>query len=521
MDSTTSAENETLKAAPETTPETDADIDIDQATAAASRRWRSLWRIHFYSGMFALPFIVFMALTGLVILYTDPLQDLTEGSIRTVDRGAAVTSFDTQEQAVELAYPNDTVISLTVPKDSSHSTTFGVDDGSKAGMQVFVNPYTATVLGTHKPGSGLVGISNRLHGYLNNDTIKVSLPAISALWDDGAVMRSYVVGDLVLEVLGVWTLVLVMSGLAIWWPRRSRSAAGISAPRKPFRIRWAGGGRARWRDLHGLSGILLFGLMALTITSGLAWSSYWGSNFSSLADSITPNSWTDAPPSALGTRGALDRLGNQIHWNTGATPIPASYAPASDGSLPAPISLDSVVEIATLEGMKPGYTINFPTNAADKTTGDTVYGSFTLSNSWPRTTGEARDLFLDQFDGTTLAQQSSYGYGTVSYSMDTLVMTHMGTQLGLFSRVMMTALCVLAIWSAISAAVMFAKRRRPGTIGLPRRPVDVRLARRIAAIVCVMAIVYPVWGLTAAVILSIDRFLIRRTTRLRIAFGQR
>ena len=42
----------------------------------------------------------------------------------------------------------------------------------------------------------------------------------------------------------------------------------------------------------------------------------------------------------------------------------------------------------------------------------------------------------------------------------------MGTQFGLFTRILMTLLCVLAIWSVISALVMFWKRRRPGTAGL-------------------------------------------------------
>ena len=153
--------------------------------------------------------------------------------------------------------------------------------------------------------------------------------------------------------------------------------------------------------------------------------------------------------------------------------------------------------------MKPGYTINFPGNVVDETTGDDVFGSFALSNSWPRTTGEARDLFLDQFTGETLAEQNSYGYGAISYSVDTLVSTHMGTQLGLFSRIMMTLLCVLALWSVFSASVMFWKRRRPGTLGLPRRPVDVRLARGVAVIAIVMAVLFPIWGVTAAIVLGV------------------
>ena len=104
---------------------------------------------------------------------------------------------------------------------------------------------------------------------------------------------------------------------------------------------------------------------------------------------------------------------------------------------------------------------------------------------------------------------------------DTLVSTHMGTQLGVFSRIMMTTLCVLAIWSVSSAMVMYTKRRRPGTAGLPRRPADVRLPRKLAILGGASALVFPQWGVTAAIVLAVDRWVIRRIPRLKAAFGQR
>lgn len=495
--------------------------DVEGAADAArsSRRWRSLWRIHFYSGMFALPFLLLMALTGLVILYTQPIEDLIEGSIRTVEPGAAMLSFDDQAAAVELAYPDVTVWDLTPPADAERSSRFFVDDGSVAGLHVFVDPYTGEVLGDSKPGGGIIGLSNRLHGFLNNETVTIPLPAAAALWDDGPLMRDYVLGDVVLEIFGVWALVLVMTGLFIWWPRSSRWSHGSRGERKILGIRSGVSGRARWRDLHGLGGVVLISIMVVTLVSGMAWSAYWGDGFASFADKVTPGEPVDQPASTLAVRGDLDRFGNQIPWNTGEFPIPASYAPGADGAMPAPLSLDRVVEIAAAEGMKPGFTISFPANDVDEA-GNPVYGSFTLYNSWPRKTGEARDVFVDQFTGETLDEQSVYGYGSLAVGMDTLVSVHMGTQLGLFSRIAMTLLCVLSIWAVVSALVMFWKRRRPGTAGLPRRPVDVGLTRGVVAACAVLAIVYPLWGLTALVVFGVDRFVIRRTPALRRTFGQ-
>jgi uncharacterized iron-regulated membrane protein len=488
---------------------------------SSSRQWRSLWRVHFYSGMFALPFILLMAITGLVILYTDPIQQLTEGDVRSVTASSVdYMSFDEQAAAVQAAFPDGTVLDLTPPADRGSSTRFFVDDGTVNGLHAFVDPYTGEVLGDSKPGGGVIGLANRLHGYLNNEAITIELPAVAALWDDGPVMREYVVGDLILEILGVWTLVLIGSGLYLFWPRRSRQSQGSKGARRLFTVRWAAGGRARWRDLHGLAGFVMIPVTVLTIVSGMGWSTYWAENFNSLAEEITPGNPAENTASTSVTRGDLDRFGNQIPWATGDFVIPASYAPeASDGSMPAPISLDEMVRIAEGEGMKPGYTISFPANEVDEA-GNPVYGSFTLYNSWPRTTGDARDVFVDQFTGATLDEQKVYGSGPVYAGMDYLVSTHMGTQLGLFSRILMTLLCVLSIWSVISGFAMFWKRRRPGTLGVPRRPVDARFTWKVVAVAVVLGIVFPQWAVAALVVIAFDKFVVRRVPRLRRTFGQ-
>jgi uncharacterized iron-regulated membrane protein len=493
----------------------------DDRDDSSSRQWRSLWRVHFYSGMFALPFILLMAITGLVILYTGPIQQLTEGDLRSVSASSDVfVSFDQQAAAVQAAYPDGTVLDLTHPADRGSSTRFFVDDGSASGVHVFVDPFTGEVLGDSKPGGGVIGLSNRLHGSLNNDAITINLPAVAALWDGDAVMRTYVVGDLILEILGIWTLVLIGSGLYLFWPRRSRQSHGSKGARRLFAVRWGAGGRARWRDLHGLAGFVMIPVMVLTIVSGMGWSTYWAENFNSLAEELTPGSPAENTASTTVTRGDLDRFGNQIPWATGDFVIPASYAPeTTDGSMPAPISLDRMVQVAEDEGMKPGYTISFPANAVDEA-GNPVYGSFTLYNSWPRQTGETRDVFVDQFSGATLDEQRIYGVGTIAVGMDYLVSTHMGTQLGLVSRILMTLLCVLSIWSVISAFVMFWKRRRPGTLGLPRRPVDARFTWKVVAAAVAIGIVFPQWAVVALVVIGIDKFVIRKLPGLRHTFGQ-
>jgi uncharacterized iron-regulated membrane protein len=489
-----------------------------EAAAAdrASRRWRTIWRTHFYAGLFAAPVLVMLAVTGLVILYTQPIQDLTQRDLRVVSATGSAKSLDAQEAAVAEAYPNAAVTSVVVPRNATTATEFGLDDG----RSVFVNPYTSAVLGRADPGGGIVGLANRLHGTFNNETVTVKLPAVAGLLGSGPIMQEFVVGDMLLEVFAGWAILLVASGLYLWWPRRSRARAGragkaLLVPRLGKR------GRARWRDLHAIPGMALAAATLFVLVTGLFWSSYWGTNFTAAANKITPNHSIDPPSSSIAKLGDLDRLRNKINWNTADTPIPNSTTEGLDpASLPAPVSLDVVVAAARDEGMKPGYSISYPENGTDDA-GNPTFGSFTLANSWPRKTSEAKTVYLDQFTGRTISTMDVYGNGGVSVVSDTLVSTHMGTQFGVVNRAVLTLVCLAVIWSVVSAVVMYVKRRRTGSLGLPRRPADVRLGPGLLAIVVVFALVYPLWGITALIVLAIDALVVRRTPRLRATFGQR
>ncbi|MBM3659606.1 MAG: PepSY domain-containing protein [Actinobacteria bacterium] len=488
------------------------EIEADRA----SRRWRTLWRTHFYAGVFAAPILVMFAITGLVILYTQPINDLLQNDRRVVADGGDWRSFDAQLRAVDRAYPEAEVVSVVVPRNDTASTQFGLDSGAV----VFVDPYTNEVLGSADPDGGIVGLSNRLHGFLNNEQRMIRLPTIAFLFDDGPVMRDFVLGDVVLEIFACWAIVLVISGLYLWWPRKSRaqggrSTKGVIVPRVGKK------GRARWRDLHAIPGVLgLVGVLFVLMT-GLFWSSYWAGAFNAVADKVSPNEWVDAPDSPLVTKGELNRLGQGINWNTADAVVPNTEGTGIDPTdLPARLSLDDVVIIAEKEGMKPGFLVAFPVDGTDDV-GNPTFGSFGIENSWPRATQDTRTVYLDQFTGTTIDSMDVYGYGAVSLAADYTVSVHMGTQFGLVNRIVMTLVCVLVIWSVISAVVMYGKRRRSRGLGLPRRPEDVGLGTTLMVLFIGAALVFPLFGITALIVLGLDRFVIRRIPTLRRAFGQR
>lgn len=530
--------------APERGPDRPADT-------TSSRTWRSAWRVHFYAGIFSMPILILFSLTGLVILYTDVVNDAQFGDLYRASSVEQTVTLDDQRAAVAEAYPDWSIDSVTPPDEPGRTTVFGIStDEGETFRNAYVDPATGEVTGDLDPGAGLVGLSNRLHGFLNNESFTVPMPVLAGLFgeNDGSLTTDMAVGDLALEVFATWGLILAITGLYLWWPRKKDTGRALFVPRLRKK------GRARWRDLHAVPGVVLSVLLVFFVATGQPWSAFWGANWSFLASKVTPNEeffWEEeAPPSEVPAIGTLDRVGNRIPWATRENEIPTSSGSggamagmegmggmdgmdgadhgggdaAADGGAvaidtPAPQSLDAVWAAAQDEGMLPGSTITFPfDDTADPTA--PVFGSYVVMNPWPSDMANQGAVFIDQFTGETLDRSFADQWGAIQWTTEFGVQTHMGTQFGLANRIVMTLACVLILWSAFSALVMFAKRRRSGT-GFPRRPVDAKLQRGMIVIAVILAVIYPLWGLSVLAILLLDTFVIRKIPSLRRAFGMK
>ena len=175
--------------------------------------------------------------------------------------------------------------------------------------------------------------------------------------------------------------------------------------------------------------------------------------------------------------------------------------PRSTNNMPEPLSLDAVRERATSLGMLPGFAIGTPVDDM---------GVYTLTNAWPSRAQDERLVYLDQYSGEVLDETGwSASYGALAQVTSWGVDAHMGRQLGVANAMLMGLVCLGVIVSCVSAPVMYLKRRRKGSLTLPRRPHDYRLpwiTRIIAAPIC---IVYPLLGMTVVVVWAIDRLFIR------------
>ena len=95
-----------------TTVSTKADTmnskDVSYAESA-NKFYLATWRWHFYAGVYVVPFLIMLALTGLIMLYQDQLEAYQYRDRLFVTVGATQTPASVQLQAVQAAYGEATI----------------------------------------------------------------------------------------------------------------------------------------------------------------------------------------------------------------------------------------------------------------------------------------------------------------------------------------------------------------------------------------------------------------------------
>lgn len=475
---------------------------------------RRIWRLHFWVALFSAPALIVLACTGLVILYTQPLDLWLHHDLKVVAQGNQQVSLDDQVAAARQHVGPEMVLDGVIPQDAPGRSTevdFASPDsaGERNLIQVFVDPYTGRYLGQRSELSGLVGWANQLHRVFGNDGPKISLPSLGHIIAPSAYPDATMkvgVGNLIIEVMAGWILVLLASGIYLWWPR------AIEGGKPRLAVRWRKSGRLRWRDLHATTGILVSIVLICYIVSGLTWSRYWGENWRAVAATVTPAAEIDAP-STPAKVGDFDRLGRRVAWAAKDDAVFASTTSAPGGPRPATLGLAEIDRIAKDEKMVPGYAIIPPSDSVGED-GEPVYGSYTVVNHWPQKLSEQRTLYLNQFTGETIANATAAQDGALSRMSSWSVDMHMGNQYGLLTRILATLACLGLLTMIATGVIMWWKRRPTGSSGLPGRASNKsgvgtprRAAVAVGVIGTVLAVVYPAFGVTLLLVIGAEVLL--------------
>jgi uncharacterized iron-regulated membrane protein len=459
--------------------------------ARALARHRLLWRWHFYAGLFVMPLLLVLAITGTLYCFQPQIEPLLYHDRMVVSaRAEPRLSRDVLLAKATAAEPRDaTPTTVAISNNPRRSAEFVFRLQSGLSESVYLDPYTGAVLGR-------LSIENRLMKQIRNLHRGLMLGKA---------------GEIVMELAGCWTLVMIGTGIALWWPK-ARQTGGRFVPRLS-----SSKGRAWWRELHAVGGAWLALGALFFVLSGLPWSSTWGKQFKALVSSAQlgypQGAWGGAhvhsnPP------GKLDKLDKpmtppmpmnmagmkmddlplpQTPWAVGATHVPHSATDATG----ATISIDRVVTLAAQAGVKDGYDVALPA---------TAQGVYTVSY-FPADPQAERTLHIDRYSGQILSDIAYRDYGRVAQWISYGTSLHMGRYFGIANQLLASAISLGLAAMSVSGFVMWRKRKPGRAIAAPSRPVLNPPMRAWIGGLVALGIVFPTMGLTMLIVWLGDRLL--------------
>lgn len=438
--------------------------------APGTRWYNAVWRWHFYAGLFCIPFVIWLALTGSIYLWRPQIEGWLDQRFDHLPISGPAAAPEAQVAAALKAVPGSSLRKYVMPEVPGEAVRILVArPGGDA--RVYVDPRSLEVLYIVAEDSRPFRVLSRLHGQLLAGTL----------------------GSYVIEIAACWAIVMLLTGLYLWWPRGRRGLAGILYPRL------RGGRRVFWRDIHATAGFWVSVLALGLILSGLPWAKGWG-GYLAQARQITG-----------ATRGPVD-------WTIGGKApdpavVPGEHAAHGDMAMPAAATASGELArvIVTLRPLRiappvliappktPGAPWSVSSDAADRP----------LRSELKVDGATGRILNRTDFDQRHWIDRT-IGYG---------IAAHEGALFGLANQIVgtVTALCLILL--AVSGAVLWWRRRPVGLLGAPVPLSRPRFGPLLIAAIIGLGLYLPMFGLSLLAMLLLERLVLRRIARARRWLG--
>lgn len=421
-----------------------------------------MWRWHFYAGLFCIPFVIWLALTGSAYLWRPQIEGWLDRPYDRLATAGPVAAPDAQVAAAVRAVPGSHLHKYILPERPGEAVRVLVM-AHGADSRVYVDPRTLAVLHVVREEKRPFKILFRLHGQLLAGTV----------------------GSYIVEIAACWAIVMLLTGLYLWWPRGSRGLAGVLYPRL------RGGGRLFWRDLHAAAGIWVSLFALALILTGLPWAKGWGSYLGEVRQltgtARGPVDWTigGKPPRADPMPGPHEGHGAM------AMPAPATRPGELARVIAAVRPLAVAPPVLIAPPMAPGAPWSVSSDAADRPLRSDVQVDGATGRIVSRT-GFAQRHWIDRTIGTGIA-------------------LHEGALFGLANQLLGTATALLLVVLAVSGAIMWWRWRPVGLLGAPLPLGRPRFGWTLVAAVVALALYLPLFGLTLLGVLASEA-VIRRVS---------
>lgn len=400
-----------------------------------------IWKWHFIAGLVSLPFILLLAITGGIYLFKTDYEASKHKNIREVRIRSEAISFDKQRALINKVVSKKPD-GMILPIAANHATQF-VSGRFSHKNSMFINPYSGKITGEIKSSKTDMHTVRKLHGEL-----------LLGKW-----------GTKVVELIACWMVVLLLTGLYIWWPSSKWSLKGFFIPRLKE------GKRIFYRDLHAITGFWISGLLLLVLAGGLPWTDVFGSNFKELQK--------------------ITNTGFPKEWNG----IGIQSTPNGK-----PLSLDKLVTKAKSFKLPGVVTIQFPKGPK---------GIYSVSNLNPSNLSSQKKIHLDQYSGTIIKTMDWKEVGVLMRGRMWVMAFHQG-EFGNWNWWLMLGIAILLFIMCLAAILSYLKRKQKGNWGVPKVPTGFKIDYVTLGIIFVLSIVFPLFGLSIVLIIGYEYYRRKR-----------
>lgn len=441
--------------------------------------YRAIWRWHFYAGLFVVPMVLVLSLTGAVYLFKPQVERWEERAWQGLPASDAVAPEE-QVRAALARFPGAQFHSYRLPREAGDAALIhlGLPGKNTAMRDVFVSPQ-GKVVGTLDPDRRIMEIAQDIHGQL--------LLGKRGSW--------------LVELAASWAIVMIVTGLYLWWPR-GRGPAGVLWPRL------SAGSRVAWRDMHAVTGFWVSGLALVLLVTGLPWADVWGSAFKAVREEMGwvkgEQDWTIGGEAPAASEHAEH---DHAAMMAAVSPMPGmdhggpSHAPA----LPA-VQLSDMVRIAQQEQLA-FPTIVTPPGAPGR------FGRMGSENWTVRSDSQNRPLrttiTLDPNTGKELSRETFADGHLIDRIVGYGVAWHEGQLFGWFNQLVGVLTALMLTTLSVTGFVLWRKRKPEDVLGAPPYSSNRKIGKVVPAIVLLAAFL-PLFGASLGFILLVERLVLPR-----------
>ncbi len=437
----------------------------------AAGRYAVVWRLHFYAGLLCIPFVLWLALTGSLYLFTPQINSWIDRRFDRLEVGGPPAAPSAQVKAALAAVEGSVLNAYEVPAGPQSAVRVLLGRGKEL-FRVYVHPRTLDVLKVTSEDSRLTRLLFYLHGEL-----LLGRP-----------------GSMMVEFAASWAVVMILTGYYLWWPRAGRGVAGLLYPRLSLR------GRLFWRDLHAVAGTWVSLFTLFLLISGLPWATSWGGMLKDLRQAgsqvVVRQDWTIGSNSEEAERIEASKQAGHAHHGGGGggAALSASGYGALDRLLPvvAPLDLAAPALISPPSALNASWT----------------------ARSEARNRPLRQTLELDGATGTVTSRKIFAEWPLIDRLVGYGVAIHEGQMFGWINQALgvFTALGLIVV--SVSGFVMWRKRRPAGRLGAPPARQGLTSMPLLVIGLLALGILLPLLGASMLIVLAFDRWILPRLPTL-------